>query len=144
MLLRLLSGRLSPYRKLIDQAIRESITDISDDGVNQVINQILMDEAQCWISFQIENNKRKIEGLVLTFINKNPIMDFQAINVLCAYFPDGSSEQTWRDIVNNLKDYGTSRGCDRLEFFTNVPAIKSIARMLNAEYKSTYYQIPFV
>ena len=144
MLIRILSSKLSPYQNLIEQAISESIPDISPHGANMVFQQLILDQAECWLSFQQRGRERRIEGIVITFIIDNKIMGFKAINILVAYFPDGSSKQTWIELVESLKKYGQSLGCDRIEFFTNVEKIKSIAELVGARYRSTYYQIPFV
>ena len=147
MLTRLLPDQISRFWDIIKYAIEESLPPIaggSPDRMNRVLMSLLSDRAQCWASYTVGEEQRRLEGIVITRILYDDVSDTRNLLIYCLYGYEGAGKDSWLSGLKSLVKYGVSKSCHRIIGYTNLPSIVRIVERLGGETKYTFVSLPLV
>ena len=140
MLKLLTPDQVAIYWTDISSTIRASIAPLAeatDEMLNLVLEAILREEMQVWAILEGEG----VKGIAITYINKD--VGTQAKNLvvysLCGY--SLIEEKTWRESLDNLKEFARSNDCTGIVGYTKVPRIIEVVRMLGGKTDYAFVQL---
>jgi hypothetical protein len=121
MITQLLPDQIATLWDYIKFAFEESIPPSVDRKAydsNQVLSALLSGKAQCWIVYNKVNNVRKFEGVVITEVIRDNIIDARNLLIYSIY-GDNISNHSWREGLVALAKWGIRSGCRSIVGYTD-------------------------
>jgi len=142
MLIKLLSNQINEFRTVITMCMEHALPDPDERIKSKLIKEMVMDITDCWISYDTgdSGNDRRINGVILTKITDSPEAGGRVLTVLCGWAPQGTDDKMMLDGFNVLSTYAKSKGCTRLDFYSNNERIIHYANLMPLKWKATYFQ----
>jgi len=138
MLVKLLPNQIPIYEDVIRECIEKSMGDYEEGFKTNLFKELLLDTAQCWISYKEED---QFEGVVITKINSDLAIGMNTITIVCLYCPDGSELASFMAGWTTLKKFGQVNDCQILDFYSDNPAVLDYAEYFKIKRKTQYYQM---
>lgn len=121
MINQLLPDQVATLWDYIKYAFEESIPPSADKRTydsNQVLSALLSGKAQCWVLYEKIANERRFEGVVITEIIRDNIMNTRNLLVYSMYGTN-ISNKSWREGLVSLAKWGVRKGCKAIVGYTD-------------------------
>ena len=145
MINQLLPDQIATLWDYIKYAFEESIPSSIDRRAydsNQILSALLSGKAQCWIVYEKTTNERRFEGVVITEIIGDNIMNTRSLLIYSIYGTN-ISDLSWRKGLVALSKWGVGKGCKAIVGYTDNKLI--IDRVLKFGGSiSTFVSIPIM
>lgn len=146
MFVRLYPQQLDNYWGLINEAIDKSIPDAADWMKTGLLRDLMLEVAICWLSLGNEESSREqplanVRGLFITRLSEDYAVGKRTVTIVCAYAPNGATEDLFASGYELVKKYTLSVGCEFFDFYTTNPRIVHWANMFNPSWKADYFQM---
>jgi hypothetical protein len=144
MLVQLLSEQVAEYWNIIKYAVEGSLPPIANeayDKMNRILEALLTDQMQCWVSYREEESGRVLEGILITTITGDFCSDIKSLLVYSLY-GFNATEQAWAEGFSTISKWAKSKGCNRIIAYTDVPRIIEIIQQLGGEAKYSLVSLP--
>ncbi len=145
MLTKLLPEQIAQFWDIIKYAIEESLPPIAGEGsdkMNRILTSLLSGKSECWISYTVDGKQRKLEGVGITKIQYDDVSDTKNLLVYCLYSWEGINRSSWTSGFKSLVKYASSKGCNRIIGYTEVPFIADMVKKLGGEARYTFISLP--
>jgi hypothetical protein len=143
MLLRLTSQLLPDYRKLIDLALDESLPESELGSKNLIYQDLLLDFADCWISYQIIEGVTILKAIGITKLIDNIAAGGRVLTIIATYGFEKLHEEDAIEAFTTIKKFAASYNCYKIDFFTTNERIIEYARLFKINRECTYIQFSF-
>lgn len=143
MFIKLLPDQVASFWDVIKHAIEESLPPIVGDGtdrMNNILSAALCDKLDVWISFTIEGNVKKINGVMTTRISTDDISGSKSLLMYSLYsYSDSNVDQSYyEEGLKLLAKYANGRGCSRIIAYTDLPYLIDVAKNLGSDTSYTF------
>lgn len=142
MTLKVLSVQIVKFWDLIKYALAQVERIGNDDDAlgiyNRLFASLLSDKAQCFISYDSDEN---IRALCLTEIIHDEVLNIKTLHIRCLYAFKSADNATWVQDFETIKSMAIAEKCNNITFETSNPKIKSIARDIGAVEVSTNFKL---
>lgn len=140
MLIKLMPEQVTEYWDTIYPYIDKSLPPIThkdDYRGNDILEDILINNMQCWI---ISNGDsfENIDGVLTTSITRENIAKLRYLLIYTIFAVDVLNRRVWIDIYRTLRKYAKGVGCSRLSFYTNVPGLVNLTKDVRFADQSTF------
>ena len=138
MTIKLIATQVPDFWELIKYSLEqvERIGDVyADKTYNMLLAELLSDKAQCFIVY--DDSGEMIKAVCLTVIFHDVIRDVKTLHIRSLYAFKASSNDTWKDEFEVVKEFALSEGCSRITLETSNPKVRSIAKHFGAVEVST-------
>ena len=145
MLTKLLPDQIAKFWDVIKYAIEDSIPPIATwtpNMTNKVLSSLLCGKAHCWISYTLEEEQRKLEGVVITKILLDDISDTRNLLIYCLCGYDGFQKDSWLKGFKSLVKFAASQNCKCIVAYTDIPSIINMTKKLGGEASQTFISLP--
>lgn len=145
MLTKLLPEQVTRYWDILKPAIEESLPPVVDeapDKMNRILAALIGGSLHCWVSSQIKNEKRILEGVVVTKMLFDDVSDTKSLLIYCLYGYNIISSNGWKSGFATLAKWAKSRGCSRIVAYSDVPRILDIVGKLGGDTRYRYISFP--
>jgi hypothetical protein len=136
----MLPEQVSSAWDIIKYAIEESLPPIAGDHpdkMNRILGSLLSGKLLCWAAYQLDEDNRKFEGLVLTDIVYDTASDTKNLLIYCLYGYAAVSNSTWVEGLESLKKYARSKRCSQIIAYTDQVEITRLVKSLGGEARWT-------
>jgi hypothetical protein len=145
MINQLLPDQIATLWDYIRLALEKSIPPSADRRAydsNQVLSALLSGKAQCWIVYEKTADVRKFEGVVITEIIRDDIMDSRSLLIYSLYGED-ISNRSWREGLVALAKWGVKNKCKFIVGYTNNKLIVNKVLQFGGNI-STFISVPIM
>ncbi len=144
MFARIVSDKIYEYQEIIDYTINASIPVCEEHARSQIYEELLLNYADCWISYQYKNEEAIIKAMGITKIRDDPTVGGKVITVLCTAGFEHLTEEDAIEAFEVIKKFAMSYDCIRMDFYTENQRIIEYAKLFKLDRKCTYIQLSFV
>ena len=147
MLTKLLPDQVSAHWDIIKYAIQESLPPIAGEGpdkMNNILTALLCSKAECWISSVVEEENRRLEGVIITKLQYDDISRTKNLLIYCLYGYEGVSTESWTSGLKSLVKYASSKNCSRILAYTDIPYMIETAKKIGGEAKYVLCSFPLI
>jgi hypothetical protein len=140
MLTKLLPEQVSKFWDVIKFGLEESLPPIvggHPDRMNRILTALLTDKAICWASYKREKTV-KFEGIAVTRILYDDVSNTRNLLIYAVYGYETVDRQTWLEGITALAKYASSKRCDAIIAYTDLPHIVEIVRDLGGDTATTF------
>lgn len=141
MLIKLLPDQVATHWEPIKRAIRDSLPPIAqgvEDHMENVLNALLLDEMQCWVSYTQEG---RVDNIMTTQILRDEITQNKNLLIYSVFGLD-VDQRSWAEGLQALIKYARKEGCDRIVGYSNVNSIIRFVQRIGGEAEYTFVSIP--
>lgn len=145
MLTKLLPDQISAFWDVIKYAIEESLPPTvseNPDKMNRILMSLLSDKAQCWVSYTINKEQRKLEGIIITRVSYDDVSDTKNLLIYCLYGYGNVGRANILSGFKTLVKYASSRDCCRIVGYTDLPYVVELAKRFGGDTGYTFVSIP--
>jgi hypothetical protein len=145
MITQLLPDQIATLWNYIKFAFEESIPPSADKKAydsNNVLTALLSGKAQCWVVYEKTTNGRKFEGVVITEVIRDNIMETRNLLIYSIY-GSNISNRSWREGLVALAKWGIRKGCKAIVGYTDNKLIVDKVLQFGGDI-STFISIPIM
>lgn len=117
--LKLVPEQISYYWDLIKTAVEESSPEISAEGANVILENLLCDAMQCWLLLLKDGEEFKLQAIIVTTLFRDNFYQTMYLRLCCLYGFTSLSPELWQEGFEAMRDYAKSTGCAYMEAFTD-------------------------
>lgn len=141
----MLPEQIAEYWEVIKFAIENSLPPIANesyDKMTRILENLINENMQCWVSYSDNDNKKVLEGIVITTIVGDYCSNIKSLLIYSLYGFSTLDDRIWAEGYNTIAKWGKSVGCNRITAYTDVDRIKDIVKSLGGEAKYTFISLP--
>ena len=145
MLTKLLPEQVTRYWDILRPAIEESLPPVAGetpDKMNRILAALIGGSLHCWVSSQIKDERRILEGVMVTRILHDDVSETKSLLIYCLYGYDIISGNGWKSGFAALAKWAKSIGCSRIVAYSDVPRILDIVEKLGGDTRYHYISFP--
>lgn len=117
--LKLMPDQISHYWDLIKTAIEESSPEVSAEGANVILENLLCDAMQCWLMLLKDGEEFRLQAVIVTTLFRDNFYQTMYLRLCCLYGFAPLSPELWQEGFEAMRDYAKSVGCSHMEAFTD-------------------------
>jgi len=132
MILRLASDQCAGYWEDIKNVVAASMptfADTSQDGMNQVLANLLDGHAQAWIALEAG----AVVAMAVTLLQTDVITGSKNLLIYALAGYGNIKKETWEEGFAVLRKFAASEGCFKVIAFSSVPRVVEIATNLGGD-----------
>jgi hypothetical protein len=138
MINRLLPEQISKFWDVIKYAVEQSLPPtVGDhpDKMNRILGSMLCGKIDVWMSYTVNGEKRKLNGLVVTRFLYDDASDTKTLLLYCAYSyaDERIAHEFWVEGYNAMVEYARANKCIRLIAYSDIPYLIEMANAIGAE-----------
>ena len=141
MITKLTPEQVSSFWDVIKYAIEESLPPTVDDHpdkMNRILTSLLCSQMDCWASYEVNEDNRKFDGLMVTKILYDNSSDTKSLLIYCIYSYESASRKSWEAGTRSILKYAKYNKCSKIIAYTEVPSIIDWAKRVGAEATYTF------
>lgn len=145
MLTRLLPDQVSKFWDIIRYAIEQSLPPIAGedpDKMKKILMSLLSSKSQCWASYDVNEDKRTLEAIVITRIFYDDASDTKSLLIYCLYGYGHIRQSSFTNALKALVKFAKSESCERVIAYTNEPGVVNLVNRLGGDTSYTFISIP--
>ena len=144
MLIKFLPDQISKHWGEIKKAIEAALPPTageSPDKMNNILEELLLDNMQCWVN--VNNETGKINGIGTTQVIVDTGTKIRNLLIYTAYsLGEETTSKDWKEGYKTICKYANSKGCQRLIGYTSIEKVVKLAEWLGGESKFRFITIP--
>jgi len=137
----LLPEKISHFRDVIKYAVEQSLPPTAGDHpdkMNRILGALLSGKLLCWASYQVDEDNRKLDGIIVTDIIYEQATDSRSLLIYSLYGYTEVSHETWLEGLQALLKYGRSKKCTKVVAYTTVPYMIDLTKKMGGNADWTY------
>lgn len=145
MLTKLLPDQISKFWDIIRYAIEQSLPPIAGehpDKMKNILMSLLSSKSQCWASYDIKEDRRILEAIVITRIFYDDASDTKSLLIYCLYGYEHIKQSSFTNGLKALVKFAKSEGCERVISYTNEPGVVELMNRLGGDTSYTFISVP--
>jgi len=149
MMIQLRVEQIADHWDIVKHAIEQSLPPIagdeSDGRMNRILSAALSGRLQCWISYEIEEDKlRKLNGIATTQILIDDVCDVKNLLIYSVFSAEEIGAYAWKEGLKTLTDYAISKGCKSLIAYTQIDGIIDLVNKLGGDTSFRFIKLPLI
>lgn len=144
MFLRLSSGLLPDYASLIEFALDESLPKNENSTKNLIYQDLLLDYADCWVSYQLIEGVTTLKAIAITKITDSIATGSRVLTIIATYGFEKLGPEDFKEAFDTVRKFAEAHDCHKMDFYTDNPRIIEYGRMFKIDRECTYLQLSFV
>lgn len=140
MILQIMPDQIPSYWDEIKEGLGRALPSGGPDRRDLILQGMLLGTIQMWIIYRKENDGYIVEGGTVTAVIDDVIHDTKNLLNYATWAIEGEeiSKDSWFELLESLKNYARSKGCNRLVAFTEIQSIIRFASVTGGEAKYTF------
>ena len=141
MLTKLLPDQISKFWDIIKYAIEQSIPpNVGEhpDKSNRILSAALSGKVDVWASYDKSTEVNRFEGLMLTKILYDDVVDMKNLLIYSVYGYETISEDSWKNGLRTILKYAAGNNCSLVVAYTDVPKIVEVVNSLGGDTSFTF------
>jgi len=126
----------------VEQSLPPSSGEITPEKMNTVLASLMYDKAKCWVSYEGDESKNKINAIVITQEVVDEISETKNLLLYSVFSHEGIGSKAWDEGFNTLVKYAASRGCESLLAFTDNKGLIDLAEHFGGDVSLRLIKIP--
>jgi len=147
MLVKLTADQIANMWDVLKFGIENSLPPIAGEGpdkINNIFEALLSGGYDCWISFQRDEEERKLklESMVVTTITLDNASKTKNFLIYTMYGFRPISDEEWRKGFLVLAKYAKAKNCNRVVAYSSEPRILDIVQKTGGDISYSFISYP--
>lgn len=141
MITRLLPDQISAHWDVIKYGVERSLPPIvtnNDDKMNRILSSLLSGKTQCWLSYERDGERSKLNAVVLTKMLYDEVSGSKNLLLYSVYGYSQMTQRHWMEGFAFMSKHALAQGCTGLVAYTDVPYLIEMAKQYGAEPNYTF------
>ena len=108
---------------------------------NKLLENLLSGKFQCWMVYNLKDDKREIVAIGVTSIIKDNLFGTKNLHILSLYGMRILTEETARETFDKLSFYARKNKCEKVIMTTNVGRVVELAKARGFNQSAAIYEI---
>ena len=141
MLTKLLPEQIAKFWPVVRYTVEQSLPPIvgdHPDKMNRILSACLSGSLDVWVSYLINEEVRKFDGVVLTQLLHDDASGTNNLLIYCLYGYEKVLKQSWLDGFEAILKYAKSKRCTQVVAYTEVQYLIDLVKSLGGEARYTF------
>ena len=137
MLLRMMPDQIPHYWDEIKEGILMAVPHGVPDRTSKILNKLLLNTAQFWLSYHRKNNKPEVDAGIITVLVDDQVHDTKNLDIYAIWPIARIPGSSWIEGFEALQKYAKKKGCNRVIGRSNIKSIVELVKRLGGQAEYT-------